>query len=882
MRRKNFAFWIISVICFLSFPLKAQLIKDSLQLSHIDKQFSLQHELAKGRSLQLFEVFKQDLAYDEYQAMRFLYAYMPLSDLADYNGPFFLDNVKIALKAKSEMTWGKTIPEAVFLHFVLPVRVNNENLDSFRIVMYEELKKRVQNLSMKEAVLEVNHWCHEKVTYKGSDERTSSPLSSIRYSFGRCGEESTFTVSALRMVGIPARQVYTPRWAHSDDNHAWVEVWVDGNWYFLGACEPEPALNMGWFAAPAARTMLVHTRAYGWYNGPEPFVTREDNFSELNLIANYAPAKKLFVKVVDEKSIPVENAKVEYQLYNYAEFFPIAKNYTNSEGITSINMGLGDLIIWANKENDFGFEKISVTTTDTILVKISKKDLNGKTFDYDLVPPVERELVKVSDEGRKENDRRLKVEDSLRTKYMSTFKDSVWTTTFAKELGMNADSTVFSVVHSYGNWKEITSFLKNTSKENRKYALKLLYVVSEKDLRDTKASILTDYLNNALRFRSKYKGNEEIWAKYVLCGRVSSEMMVSCKELYNLDFFSSLGSNDLNLSPIGIKENILKKITIDNKSNALSRNPLTPVGVYELRVADLKSRDIFFVAMCRANGFAARLQPETSVPQYWKDNNWENVVFEEVQSLNESKGYVSFINKNDFDPKYNINFTLALFKKGVYRTLQFEEEKTLTSFAKSLEVPSGNYMLVTGNRQQDGAVLCNTSFLEIKPNETKEVEVKVRESKMVDKPWAKLDLNQFTVNFYKSSKSISLSKLFNHLPFVIIFIDPDKEPTKHVIVDLQPVKSNIEKWAGAIIFVLQPDKVSDTFKPEMLKNLPDQSVFVIDNNGLLLKEIGNLKSTSVENDLPVIIAGDEKGNLNYFSKGYRIGVGEQLIKKINK
>ena len=65
-------------------------------------------KLAKGRSLQLFEVFKQDLAYDEYQAMRFLYAYMPLSDLADYNGPFFLDNVKIALKAKSEMTWGKT------------------------------------------------------------------------------------------------------------------------------------------------------------------------------------------------------------------------------------------------------------------------------------------------------------------------------------------------------------------------------------------------------------------------------------------------------------------------------------------------------------------------------------------------------------------------------------------------------------------------------------------------------------------------------------------------------------------------------------------------------------------------------------------------------
>ena len=77
---------------------------------------------------------------------------------------------------------------------------------------------------------------------------------------GRCGEESTLLVAALRSVGIPARQVYTPRWAHTDDNHAWVEAWADGKWYFLGACEPEPVLNLGWFNAPASRGMLMHTK----------------------------------------------------------------------------------------------------------------------------------------------------------------------------------------------------------------------------------------------------------------------------------------------------------------------------------------------------------------------------------------------------------------------------------------------------------------------------------------------------------------------------------------------------------------------------------------------------------------------------------------------
>ncbi|MCK7536344.1 MAG: transglutaminase-like domain-containing protein [Marinilabiliales bacterium] len=186
----------------------------------------------------------------------FLYAYMPLSDLADYNGGFFLENIRLALKTKETFPWGKQIPEDIFRHFVLPYRVNNENLDTARAVFYNELSERLQGLDLKQAILEVNHWCHEKVNYQPTDERTISPLGAVKSTFGRCGEESTFTVTAMRAAGIPARQCYTPRWAHSDDNHAWVEVWVDGSWHYLGACEPEPDLDMAQFSAPAMRAML--------------------------------------------------------------------------------------------------------------------------------------------------------------------------------------------------------------------------------------------------------------------------------------------------------------------------------------------------------------------------------------------------------------------------------------------------------------------------------------------------------------------------------------------------------------------------------------------------------------------------------------------------
>lgn len=93
-------------------------------------------------------------------------------------------------------------------------------------------------------------------------------MTAYRSGKGRCGEESVFAVTVFRSLGIPARQVYAPLWSHCDDNHAWVEVYVNGEWRFLGACEPEPILDHGWFVRAASRAMLIHTRAFSDYIGP--------------------------------------------------------------------------------------------------------------------------------------------------------------------------------------------------------------------------------------------------------------------------------------------------------------------------------------------------------------------------------------------------------------------------------------------------------------------------------------------------------------------------------------------------------------------------------------------------------------------------------------
>ena len=140
----------------------------------------LRHGVIRWPKGDLFQVFEQPMSDEQKEAMTFLYAYMPLADIADHPGEFYLENVDYAFKAREEMPWGKVVPEREFRHFVLPIRVNNENLDDSRKVFYEELKDRVKNLSLYDAVLEVNHWCHEKVIYTPSDARTSSPLASVK------------------------------------------------------------------------------------------------------------------------------------------------------------------------------------------------------------------------------------------------------------------------------------------------------------------------------------------------------------------------------------------------------------------------------------------------------------------------------------------------------------------------------------------------------------------------------------------------------------------------------------------------------------------------------------------------------------------------------
>jgi hypothetical protein len=857
------------------------LIENKEYLNVTQRAFSTRKHLAINRDSALFTVFKKNLSVKQSEALKFLYAFMPLSDLADYDGNFFLENADISIKAISETKWGKDIPEEIFLHYVLPVRVNNENLDSFRIIYYNELVNRVKGKNIIDAALEINHWCHEKVTYQASDTRTSAPISTILSARGRCGEESTFAVAALRTVGIPARQVYTPRWAHSDDNHAWVEIWINGNWYYMGACEPEPVLDHGWFSEPARRAMLVHSKSFGAFSGDENVISRKNNYTVVNNLSKYAVTKSIYVKVIDNNGLPVNNALVEYQLYNYSEFYPLAVVPTNKFGISQFETGLGDLLVWAHKDNDFDFEKISVNETDTLVLKLNPRLRCENSLDLDLdVPLIRTPLPGPSKELIQRNSERINNENMIRQRYLDSWMTPSESKKLALRLKIDTARVMNIIARSMGNYKEISTFLSVTPDTLLETALSLLEILPDKDLRDIRSHILSDHLiNSALIIKSKNKvkvqNNDKILLEYVLNPRVSSEMLVAWRQYFLRVLPPDLllkGSED----PSYIVRYLDENIKISDDENYYG-TPLTPIGVNELKVSDKASRAICYVAICRSLGIPARLEPGRNEPQNFLNGNWNDVYFSDQKKPDLKKGYLK-LNSADKNPvpEYYIQFTLARFEEGRYNTLEYEFNRKITDFKEELALPPGRYMLVTGNRLNDSKILANITFFDLMENEHKTLDVKVRKNITNKTVLSNINLKNIFSIIKENNSSQDCTKEKGN---VIIWIDPEKEPTKHIFNDLPSLKTELDSWGGKFIFLSDSLSKGNSFNPSSIRGLPANTSFGIDNKLILLREYIRL-TLLPDADLPVIMVTDRNGAVFYISTGYRIGIGEQILKYV--
>ena len=839
------------------------------------------------------------LAYDDFrsspglqgerlEAMEFLYEYMPLPDKACYSPLFFLESVDASLRAREEMPWGKDVPEREFRHFVLPLRVNNEMLDRSRPVFYEELRERVRGLSMAEAILEVNHWCHEKVTYQPSDGRTSNPLSAVSQAIGRCGEESTFTVAALRSVGIPARQIYTPRWAHTDDNHAWVEAWADGRWHFLGACEPEPVLDLGWFNIPASRGLVMSTNVFGKYDGPEEVLRQTDISTTINVTSNYAPTGILKVKAVDKDGNPLEDANVAFCIYNYADFYPVVTRQTDSNGLAEITCGIGDMVAWGVKDGKFGFVKGRPEEGREWVLAIDKdRDYAGE-FELDIAPPaVSRSLPPVTPSQREANDRRLAGEDSIRNAYTATFITDGQAEKIALSHGWDREKTREALTGSRGNHLAIHQFLDSlNSGDDLERGFDLLFSLSEKDLRDVTPAVLFDNME----YSPKNVGGfpKEIYDRYLLSPRVENEWLVPYKAFFRRNISDRL-KEEARRNPETWVQWVRENIKAETRDNPQSLH-MSPIAVWQEGKGDPRSISIMLVSSLRSMGVPARIDPMTGKTQYYFGNGWADVNLSSTDAEDSSpekpkggKGNLALRYNGDGNvkkPVYYSHFSVHKISDGNPELLEFEDGSGVEEVSGQLSLDAGQYLLMTGQRMSDGSVLVKGKYFPVCPEETAEEEVVLRKDEEKVSVIGSLNAE----NLYYDEKSAtdrSILSTTGRGTYILGIVRPNSEPSAHALNDISLRKADFEALGCPVVVLFSSGDDLARFDRQRFPNLPETLTFGVDTGSVSLNELMESLSLS-EVDLPLFVIADSFNRVMYVSQGYTIGLGDRLLETMSK
>ncbi|MDP4185548.1 MAG: transglutaminase-like domain-containing protein, partial [Bacteroidota bacterium] len=131
----------------------------------------------------------------------------------------------------------------------------NETRENWRKDFFERFSSRVKGCTtLAQAIDSVNKNINKVVQVEYNTKRKKpdqSPFESMQQHMATCSGLSIILADAFRAVGIPARVAGTAMWTNMRGNHNWVEVWLDGKWYFTEFYPDK--LNHSWFLADAGK-----------------------------------------------------------------------------------------------------------------------------------------------------------------------------------------------------------------------------------------------------------------------------------------------------------------------------------------------------------------------------------------------------------------------------------------------------------------------------------------------------------------------------------------------------------------------------------------------------------------------------------------------------
>ena len=809
-------------------------------------------------------------------AMKYLYVTAPYSDLVNYSFEDIKDFAGHGLFLYNHLERVHALPEEMFLNYILDHRVNEEEVLPCRTFFWNELKDRIEGKNAKDAAIEVNYWCAEEATYHSGDDRTLPALTVYRRGYGRCGEESVFLVNALRSVGIPARQVYVPRWSHCDDNHAWVELWCDGKWYFTGACEPLMILNKGWFTNASSRAMMVHSRLFNLFPAEgEDVIGKEGAAVMLNQTARYAKVKTVTVKVADREGAPVKEAQVQFQVLNMGEYYPIAKAKTDENGTVSLVTGLGSVRVAAFCPDLEGFAQADVDTRDQELVELTLTGDAVTEEDWravDVIAPVDTPVNPdmPTPEQKAIGTRRLNEANQLRRK--------------KKENWVNP---------------ELTAFLAKEDEKELRQAM--ADVLSQKDHTDCVCSVLEEHLTYGKMYAQQYKeinlddvfklnaGTEkcgrkdenskvfkrvpgaetgyDLYINYVLNPRVEYELLRPYRKGI-LSFFTEEQTVAFRENPVEIWNYIKEHITAYpyNERETVMETP------YECLVSGIgteRSQKVLFVAIARTLGIPARLNPGSHVMEYWDKCQFVSV-------LKQEKWSAALYLKKEEGTQWNYyqNWTIGRLVGNEYASLDLTNRAWEGDTLELALIP-GTYRIITTNRLPNGNQFSWEKTIIVKDEEKHYETLRLREAQLGDM-LERISLPEFEVKDADGG-IVTCADLTRGGKKILMWLEESREPTEHILNEMLEHAEKFHQFETCISFMIRTGEAKgDPLLAKVLKTFPKISVYY-DSFEENIELLGRRMYVDPDK-LPLILVTNGESVGIYATSGYNVGTGDMLIR----
>lgn len=799
-------------------------------------------------------------------AIQWIYANSPLSDMANYDFEMFRACAEHGVFLRANSPFAKDVPEGIFLNYVLHLRVNEEELCDCRKLFYEQLADRVNHMSMHDAIIEINYWNTENVMYQLTDIRTISALGAYYSAYGRCGEESNFGVNAYRAMGIPARQIYAPKWSHCDDNHAWVEVYCDGNWHFLGACEPEEVLNKGWFTNASSRAMLVHSRCFGEPQGEE-FISKGGMVNFVNNSKLYAVTKKLTVVVKDENGNPVPGAQVGFGVLNYSHIFHVAVLETDENGEAALTCGLGSMNIHVKKDGIYNEKMIFTPDVDTVEMILKIEPVVYDQWEQFVSVAPKDQIVngaRPTEEQKEICMKKTAAANAMREQRVTDMFDADKAKAVVEKYGYSQE--IYDLLYeSRSHVTNLIAFLEDeafTAREKEK----LLLTLSRKDRRDVDIEILKEALTLTKEYSCE---DEDMFYQYIVCPRVYFEPLTKNRQ-FILDYFTEEQKAVFRSNPQEVWTYICENIGFDPDIE-YGQITTSPVGALTVKNASPLSKKILYVNICRALGIVSRMNPVNQLAEYYKDGQ-----FIPVEVLVKGDCTIIFEKEDDETFLYLPDFSIGQLVNGEYQTLDLENEKWDGNQLK-ISVTGGQYRVITDNRLPNGNIFANKYHFVLREGETKVLKLEKYQANLAEM-LDNLTLDEFKV--YDEDGNVVLGSEITKNKAVLMWLEQGKEPTEHILNEMLDQAGDFGELSADIVFMVKSKEALENAKVQkVLETFPKIKVYY-DSFVPNVETLGRRMYVDFEK-LPLIIITTKALNAVYACSGYNVGSGDMIVKVVN-